>query len=68
MSVEIKELSPKQVWGYFYELTQIPRPTGHVEAVSRHIVRSEDGYFAGSFGYGSAEKLIGQPQFPDRSD
>ena len=28
MSVEIKELSPKQVWGYFYELTQIPRPTG----------------------------------------
>lgn len=38
MSAEIKELSPKQVWGYFYELTQIPRPTGHVEAVSRHIV------------------------------
>lgn len=38
MSAEIKELSPKHVWGYFYELTQIPRPTGHVEAVSRHIV------------------------------
>lgn len=38
MSAEIKELSPKQVWGNFYELTQIPRPTGHVEAVSRHIV------------------------------
>lgn len=38
MSAEIKELSPKQVWGYFYELTQIPRPTGHVEAVSRHVV------------------------------
>lgn len=26
------------MWGYFYELTQIPRPTGHVEAASRHIV------------------------------
>lgn len=38
MSAEIKELSPKQVWGYFYELTQIPRPTGHVEAVSRYVV------------------------------
>ena len=27
MSAEIKDLSPKHVWGYFYDLTQIPRPT-----------------------------------------
>ena len=26
MSAEIKDLSPKHVWGYFYDLTQIPRP------------------------------------------
>ena len=37
MAAEIKELSPKQVWGYFYELTQIPRPTGHMEAVTRYV-------------------------------
>ena len=37
MSAEIKELSPKQVWSNFYDLTQIPRPTGHTEAVSRHV-------------------------------
>jgi dipeptidase D len=28
MSAEIKNLSPQPVWGYFYDLTQIPRPTG----------------------------------------
>ena len=38
MATEIKELSPKQVWGYFYDLTQIPRPTGHMEAVTRYLV------------------------------
>ncbi len=38
MSTEIKELSPKAVWGYFYDLTQIPRPTGQMEAVSRYII------------------------------
>lgn len=38
MSAEIKSLSPQHVWGYFYELTQIPRPTGHTEAVTRFMV------------------------------
>ena len=38
MATEIKELSPKQVWGYFYDLTQIPRPTGHMEAVTRYLL------------------------------
>lgn len=38
MSAEIKDLSPKQVWGYFYDLTQIPRPTGQMEAVTRYVM------------------------------
>ena len=38
MSEEIKKLSPKAVWGYFYELTQIPRPTGHMEGITRFMV------------------------------
>lgn len=37
MSAEIKDLSPKHVWGYFYSLTQIPRPTGHMEAVTQFV-------------------------------
>ena len=27
MSKEILDLEPKEVWKYFYELTQIPRPS-----------------------------------------
>ena len=38
MVTEIKSLEPQSVWGYFYELTQIPRPTGWMEAVTRYIV------------------------------
>lgn len=37
MSAEIKDLSPQHVWGYFYDLTQIPRPTGHMAAVTRFV-------------------------------
>lgn len=29
MSEEIKNLEPKAVWDYFYQLTQIPRPSKH---------------------------------------
>lgn len=35
--MEIKTLDPQPVWGYFYELTQIPRPTGRMDAVVRHM-------------------------------
>ncbi|MDR2969916.1 MAG: aminoacyl-histidine dipeptidase [Tannerellaceae bacterium] len=38
MATEIKDLSPKHVWGYFYDLTQIPRPTGQMEAVTRYVM------------------------------
>ncbi|MDH6356168.1 aminoacyl-histidine dipeptidase [Parabacteroides sp. PF5-9] len=38
MSAEIKALSPKSVWGYFYDFTQIPRPTGQMEEVTRYVV------------------------------
>ncbi|MDR1919997.1 MAG: aminoacyl-histidine dipeptidase [Tannerellaceae bacterium] len=37
MSAEIKNLTPKHVWNYFYEFTQIPRPTGQMEAVTRFV-------------------------------
>ncbi|MDR1225032.1 MAG: aminoacyl-histidine dipeptidase [Tannerella sp.] len=38
MATEIRTLTPQPVWGYFYELTQIPRPTGQMEAVTRYMV------------------------------
>jgi aminoacyl-histidine dipeptidase len=38
MSAEIKNLHPLPVWNYFYDLTQIPRPTGHMKDVTAYIL------------------------------
>jgi dipeptidase D len=37
MFKKIKDLQPEKVWKYFYELTQIPRPSGYEGAVIEHI-------------------------------
>ncbi len=34
----IRNLYPKSVWGYFYDLTRIPRPTGHMKEVTRFVM------------------------------
>ena len=33
MSTTIQELKPQEVWGYFHELTKIPRPSNHEERI-----------------------------------
>lgn len=38
MATEIKSLSPQSVWGFFYDLTQIPRPTGHTKASEDYVL------------------------------
>lgn len=38
MNSDIKSLEPQSVWRCFYELTQIPRPTGKMDAITRYIV------------------------------
>lgn len=35
---EILSLKPQNVWRHFYELTQIPRPTGHMQEVTKFMV------------------------------
>ena len=35
---DYQKLSPSTLWGYFYDLTQIPRPTGHCQAVREYVV------------------------------
>lgn len=37
MSTDILSLEPKILWNHFYHLTQIPRPSGHEEAVQAYI-------------------------------
>jgi len=38
MTENIKELNPNVLWGYFYDLTQIPRPSGFMEPIQDFIL------------------------------
>lgn len=38
MAKEILNLKPENVWKHFYELTQIPRPTGHTKTVEQYVI------------------------------
>ncbi|MFH1296665.1 MAG: aminoacyl-histidine dipeptidase [Bacteroidota bacterium] len=38
MSHELLTLQPQSLWKYFYELTQIPRPSKHEAEVSQYVV------------------------------
>lgn len=37
MSTEIKNLKPEPVWNYFYEIMQIPRPSGKEEKIIEYL-------------------------------
>ncbi|MDA3894031.1 MAG: aminoacyl-histidine dipeptidase [Salinivirgaceae bacterium] len=39
MSKEIRNIEPTAVWKYFYQLTQIPRPSKHEDAVVEYVKR-----------------------------
>jgi len=39
MSKEILSLEPKAIWGHFYSLTQIPRPSKHEDAIQAFMVK-----------------------------
>jgi dipeptidase D len=38
MENNLLELKPSAVWNYFYDLTQIPRPTGYMEGVTDYLL------------------------------
>ena len=54
MSIEIKNLHPQPVWNYFYDLTQIPRPTGHMKEVTSYLL-----HFAREQGLEATQDEIG---------
>ena len=35
---EIEKLKPTCIWRNFYALTQIPRPSGHVEKIQQFLL------------------------------
>lgn len=37
-TLKIADLNPQRVWSFFHELTQIPRPTGQMEEITRFVM------------------------------
>ena len=35
---EIKDLQPQAIWKNFYLLTQVPRPSGHLEKIQKFLL------------------------------
>ena len=35
---EIQNLNPKCIWRNFYALTQVPRPSGHLEKIQQFLL------------------------------
>ncbi len=66
MSAEIKNLSPQSVWGYFYDFTQIPRPTGQMEAVTRFVVAFGKGLGLETLQDEVGNVLIRKPAYPGK--
>ncbi|NDW08353.1 aminoacyl-histidine dipeptidase [Dysgonomonas sp. 520] len=54
MSKEILNLKPENVWKHFYELTQIPRPTGQMAEVTKFVVD-----FGKSLGLDTKQDAVG---------
>ena len=38
MALTIKDLSPREVWKHFEALTQVPRPSGHLEKIQKFLL------------------------------
>ena len=37
MAITIKDLAPREVWKHFESLTQVPRPSGHLEKIQKFL-------------------------------
>ena len=38
MAITIKDLQPREVWKHFEALTQVPRPSGHLEKIQKFLL------------------------------
>ena len=38
MAMTIKDLQPREVWKHFEALTQVPRPSGHLEKIQKYLL------------------------------
>lgn len=60
----ILQLAPQNVWKHFYSLTQIPRPSGHMEKITKFLVEFGKGLGLESFVDEIGNVIIRKPATP----
>ncbi len=60
----ILQLAPQEVWRHFHSLTQIPRPSGHVEKITAFLVDFGKGLGLESFVDEAGNVIIRKPATP----
>lgn len=60
----ILSLAPQNVWKHFYSLTQIPRPSGHMEKITDFLINFGKGLGLESFVDNAGNVIIRKPATP----
>ncbi len=60
----ILSLAPQNVWKHFYSLTQIPRPSGHMEKITEFLINFGKGLGLESFVDEAGNVIIRKPATP----
>lgn len=64
----ILDLAPQNVWKHFYSLTQIPRPSGHMERITELLLNFGKGLGLESFVDEAGNVIIRKPATPGMED
>ncbi len=66
MVKKITELSPKKLWKHFYDLTQIPHPSGHEKAVIESLIQFAESHGLDYHNDKVGNLLIRKKNFPGK--
>jgi len=64
MDRNLKKLSPGKVWEKFEEITRIPRPSHHEDAIRRYLLAEARAHGIEAFGDGAGNVIMRKPATP----
>ena len=68
MTTSIKDLDPQIIWKNFYLLTQVPRPSGHLERVQQFLLDWAKEHGIEAFKDGAENIVMRKPATPGREN
>ena len=68
MATSIKELAPKAIWHNFYLLTQVPRPSGHLQKVQEFLLNWAKEHHIEAFKDNAENIVMRKPATPGMED